>query len=211
VLIAGSIRFYRDGLAQSLGQIPEVGSIGVASAVDAAIHHVHAARPNVILVESTLAGARDFAYAVHASGVGSRLVVLDVGGGPGDILEWAAAGIAGYITPQQSLEDVIETLRAVVSGQFRCSPATAARLLETIGQIATGGPLQNSSGQRPLTEREAEVLVLVGEGHSNKRIAASLGISTATVKNHVHRILVKLGVSKRGEAVVRWRRSRFRP
>jgi DNA-binding NarL/FixJ family response regulator len=120
------------------------------------------------------------------------------------LLEWAEAGVAGFVPREASMEDLIVTLVCAVRGEFRCSPQFAGRLL---GRLRQHGhvDLQAPVDENPLTPRECEIVSLIDRGLSNKAIAASLGIEMATVKNHVHNLLEKLHVHRRGEAAARLR------
>jgi DNA-binding NarL/FixJ family response regulator len=119
------------------------------------------------------------------------------------MIEIAEAGGAGCVTREQSLDELVATLRAVSRGEARFSPRVVAAFLDHIAVLAsehtTPPPLL------ALTAREREVLALIGRGFSNKEISAHLTIEVATVKNHVHSILEKLHVRRRTEAVARLR------
>jgi DNA-binding NarL/FixJ family response regulator len=116
-----------------------------------------------------------------------------------EIVETAEAGICGYIPPDASIEDLMEAIERASRGEMMCSPRVAGTLARRIATLASGrGPLATSAS---LTARETEVVELLEIGLSNKQIARRLSIRLATVKNHVHSILAKLNVKRRGEAV----------
>jgi two-component system nitrate/nitrite response regulator NarL len=133
----------------------------------------------------------------------SRVVALAVPEDENAVIACAEAGVAAFLTRDQSVDDLLETLASVARGEARVSPKLAAMLLRRVTKLAA----QRSAGERPgtrrarLTRREHEVLRLLDEGLSNKQIAQRLCIELPTVKNHVHRILEKLAVRRRTEAV----------
>ena len=123
-----------------------------------------------------------------------------------DVVACAEAGVAGYVTRDASIDDLVATIDSVVRGEALLSPTVGATLLRGVAAPAVGD--RHDIGER-LTAREWEVLDLVGEGLSNKQIAKRLEIETPTVKNHVHNILEKLDAHSRTEAAARARGVRY--
>jgi len=115
------------------------------------------------------------------------------------VLSCAQVGIAGYVTRDGSVEDVVAAIKAASRGEVHCSPKIAGSLFRRIAALSTERPGRTGNGV--LTAREAQILKLVQEGMSNKMISRTLGIELPTVKNHVHSILVKLGIHRRAEAI----------
>jgi DNA-binding NarL/FixJ family response regulator len=114
------------------------------------------------------------------------------------IVAWAEAGVAGYHLTTESLDDLRELIDKVTVGDFSCSPMVSAVLLKRFSAIAS----QRTPGSHELilTARELEILQLLELGMSNHDIADKLCIAVHTVKNHVHALLGKLGVSTRAQA-----------
>jgi two-component system, NarL family, nitrate/nitrite response regulator NarL len=115
-----------------------------------------------------------------------------------EILAFAEAGIAGFVTLEASVAELVEAIESVARGEALCSPSVAAALLRRLASLAHSRTSADPTG--PLTAREREILALIDEGLSNKQIAQRLRIELPTVKNHVHHILVKLGADRRAEA-----------
>ena len=107
------------------------------------------------------------------------------------------AGAAGYLLKNAEPEELVRAVRAAHAGEAVIDPVVAARLVETLSADGEPEPLER------LTPREREVLVLIGRGFANKRIALELGLSEKTVKAHVGHMLAKLGVTDRTQAAVR--------
>ena len=130
----------------------------------------------------------------------SPLAVRDV---PGQIIACAESGAAGYLPRDASLDDLTKAIQSAAEGKLCCAPEIAQMLFCHVGRLASNG----TAGQHGvLTAREVQILDLIERGQSNKVIAQKLGIELSTVKNHVHNLLAKLGVRRRGEAAALHRR-----
>src|SRR5207248_8284287 len=134
-----------------------------------------------------------------ARGGPSKLVALGMPEDETQVLSCAQIGIAGYVTRDGSVEDVVAAIKAAARGEVHCSPKVAGSLFRRIAAMST--ERSRRSGNGSLTAREAQILKLIQEGMSNKMISRTLGIELATAKNHVHSILVKLGIHRRAEAI----------
>jgi DNA-binding NarL/FixJ family response regulator len=120
------------------------------------------------------------------------------------IVACAERGVAGYHMRDESLDDLLELIQKVAAGQFVCSPRVSAILLNRLSALASQRQ-PASTTEVVLTAREAQILRMLEMGLSNRDIAARLCIAVHTVKNHVHSVLTKLGVSNRAEAAARCR------
>src|SRR6266571_3842650 len=130
----------------------------------------------------------------------ARVVALGVIEDYDDVLGCAEAGVPGYVPREASIDDIVGVIESVHRGEAICSPRVAASLLAALAAGSVAGPLRAH-----LTDREREVVHLIDDGLSNKEIARELGIEVATVKNHVHNILEKVQVHRRGEAAAQVR------
>jgi DNA-binding NarL/FixJ family response regulator len=133
----------------------------------------------------------------------AAVVATAVADTDGEIVACAEAGVAGFVTRDQSLAEAVRVLESVACGESRCSPRTAAALLRRVAVLSA----QREPPGLPdgLTPRECEIAELIARGCSNKEIARELCIEISTVKNHVHHMLEKLGVRGRAEAAARVR------
>jgi DNA-binding NarL/FixJ family response regulator len=115
------------------------------------------------------------------------------------IVACAEAGVIGYHLRSESLGDLLTLLRKVIRGESACSPRVSAVLLRRLSMLATE---RKPAPEEPvLTAREIQILRMLEMGLSNRAIAEELCIALHTVKNHVHSVLGKLGVSSRAQAV----------
>lgn len=194
VVVVSDIRLYREGLEQALNADGRVlvtaTSASVAAALECLTQDVQ-----VVLIDVGLANAMAAINAVRRA-TSARIVALGVANSDTDILAYAEAGVDGYVARDASLDQLIETVASAVRGELQCSPRIAASLLRRIGTLATRSHTPHADS---ITRREQQILALLRTGRSNKEIASQLSIEVATVKNHVHNILSKLGARRRSE------------
>jgi DNA-binding NarL/FixJ family response regulator len=128
------------------------------------------------------------------------IVALNCGETEEDLLPLLEAGISGFVPNEASDAQVLQTIRAALEGEVYCPPKIVAALIRRVQRSEeTQGTGSTTNPQ--LTPRQAQVARYLEEGLSNKEIAARLGLETSTAKNHVHSILHKLAIHRRGEAV----------
>jgi DNA-binding NarL/FixJ family response regulator len=155
--------------------------------------------PSVVLLNLA---TRDSALLLRAAmDISPRVRVIVLGASEDDeteIVACAEAGAAGYHMRADSLEDLLALIRKVAAGETSCSPAVSAILLRRLSALAS--QRQPAAKELALTTREAQILRMLELGRSNQDIAVELSIAVHTVKNHVHSLLTKLGVSTRAEA-----------
>jgi two-component system, NarL family, nitrate/nitrite response regulator NarL len=125
-----------------------------------------------------------------------RVVVFAVQEIGENVLACAEAGISGYVAQDGSVEDLVAAVLRALRGELVCSPRIAALLFS---QMATLSHKRAEPSDAPLTRREREIAALVACNLPNKEIAQRLRLGPTTVKNHVHNILQKLNIHRRGE------------
>jgi len=198
VFVLSPIRIYSEGLSHVLAEEPTVQVMGTAAMFEEAVAFLRDVHVDVMLfdlaVDPGLVGLR-----LLSSYEGLRVLALGVAECEDSIIACAEAGIAGYVTPATSLEELVRTIREAARGEFSCPPRIVAGLLRRLAAI--GPPPVPADPPPRLTLREREILKLIEQGESNKEIGRHLGIEVATVKNHVHNILEKSGVTRRADAV----------
>jgi DNA-binding NarL/FixJ family response regulator len=198
ILIVGGSRLYRDGLAQLLGGQLGFAVVGVRSERQLAAGDIQKLKPNVVLLDISSGESLAIVHDINQLAPDVAVVALGVAGLERDVLSCVEAGVAGYVTREESLADLTAVVESAARGDLRCSPMIAGSLLR---RVAAAAAHREPSPSQGLTTREREILRLIGQGLSNKQIAARLGIEVATVKNHVHNLLGKLNVHRRSEAV----------
>jgi len=128
-----------------------------------------------------------------------RVVVFAVSESIESVVSWAEAGIAGYIPSTAALADLNALVTDIEAGRQSCSGIVSAGLIRRISSTAIWSAGRKLAPAK-LTRRELEILGLIGTGLSNKEIARRLNIGVATTKSHVHSVLSKLNVQRRGQA-----------
>ena len=199
VLVATHIRLYCEGLERVLRESPEFALVGTACSAAEAIVQAHRLSADVALLDMAMSDAFTVAREVARGGGRAKIVALGMPDDETQVLSCAQIGIAGYVTRDGSVEDVVAAIKAAARGEVHCSPKIAGSLFRRIAALSSERSARTVPGA--LTAREAQILRLVQEGMSNKMISRTLGIELPTVKNHVHSILVKLGVHRRAEAI----------
>ena len=131
-----------------------------------------------------------------------KIIAMGISENKEHILQFVEAGVNGYVLQENSLDDLIGTIRAVHADRAFVSPEIASALIERVSALTLAFERLGATVPQTidLTDRELEVLKLLDQNLSNKEIAERLVIEVGTVKNHVHNILDKLGVSTREEA-----------
>ena len=133
-----------------------------------------------------------------------RFVAFAVSETDEDVLACAEAGISAYVSRDGSTEDLIKTILQSLRGELIVSPRLTALLFEHVAVLSANRT--PSIGKATLTQRENEIIPLIEMGLSNKEIARRLQLGTGTIKHHIHNILEKLHVRRRGEIAARARR-----
>jgi two-component system nitrate/nitrite response regulator NarL len=198
IIIVSDTRLYREALAVSLTRVDRVVVVGVADTVASALTCIEEKNPDVALLDFAMRDALALPRAIGAAQKRVKVVAFSVADSEDEICECAEAGIAGYVARNGSKEDLIAAVENAVRDEVLCSPRVAASLFRRLAAKV------QTTGQRPpeaaLTSREQDIVALIDRGLSNKEIARQLKISLPTVKNHVHNILEKLQVRRRGAA-----------
>ena len=203
VLVVIDVHLYAEGLRRLLATCPQVQVVGVAESRREALALVSSLdpSPDVALLGLPVAEALACLPALHAVASQLKVVPLGLRNDDDDVVHWAEAGASGFVHRGARAEELLLTIESVARGEMVCSPRAIGTLLRRVGYLADR---RGEAPARPscalLTSREREVARLVGEGLSNKEIASRLRIGVPTVKNHVHRILEKVGARRRGEA-----------
>jgi len=203
VAIVADIRLYREGLARILERQPNISVVATAATSDGSLAAVLELGPDVILIDKAMPDSLEAIRRVAVAAPGAKVVSLSVREDDRDVLASAEAGAIAYVPREASLEDLVAVIECAVRGEAVCSRRVAGALLRRIAALATDGRSDRVPAR--LTNREREIMGLIDEGLSNKEIAKRLRIEVATAKNHVHNILEKLQVHRRGEAAARVR------
>lgn len=204
LLLVNETRLMGNVIAAALDGEPDIHVVACVTNVDEAMQIVREKEIDVALVSTRLPdqGALQLTRSITEFTPSTRVLALGLTEEKQHVLRYVEAGATGYVLKDDSLEGLIETIRAAQDGKAIVSPKIAAAIMERLTALARlFSDVEHSLGETTeLTSRELEVLQLVGEGQTNQQIAEKLVIEVGTVKNHIHNILEKLHVSSRGEA-----------
>ena len=203
VMLVDDHAMVRKGLATFLKVFDELKLVGEAENGEAAIKLCGEIMPDVVLMDMVMPemdGAA--ATRIIREKYPQVQVIALTSFKEGELIKTALeAGAIAYLLKDVSADDLVRAIRAAHAGRATLSPEAAQSLVETANQPPTPG--------LDLTEREREVLALMVEGLNNTQIAGRLTVSPSTIKSHVSRVLSKLGVASRTEAVTLALRNRI--
>jgi DNA-binding NarL/FixJ family response regulator len=204
VLLVDDDPLVRSALRLMLGGQPDLDVIGEAPDGRAGVAVARAERPDVVLMDIRMPvlNGLEATRALHADPDPPRVIVLTTFDADEHVLGALAAGADGFVLKDTPPGEIVEAIRRVAAGDPMLSPSVTATLIR---QVRDTGDDRSEEARRRLavlTERETEVAVAVGRGLSNAEIAAELVVSETTVKTHVARMLMKLGLRDRVQAVV---------
>jgi two-component system nitrate/nitrite response regulator NarL len=199
VYVVSDVRLLRDGLVTSLTQAGDFVVVGAGSQSEA-LGQLGRLRPDVWLLDVTARDSLALPRQALLVTPELRVVAVAVAEVDAEVLACAEAGFCGYVSKDGSLEDLLDAVHRCVRDELVCSPRIASILFSRLGRVSTTRSIP--SGDARLTRREREIAALVASGLQNKEVARRLGISGATIKNHVHNILQKLNFTRRAELVV---------
>lgn len=202
VVLVDDQQLVRDGLRLIL-ELAGIDVVGEAGDGEEATRLVLDLQPDVVLMDLRMPRVDGLVATRRIVGAGSstRVLVLTTFEGEELIFRALQAGAAGYLLKDAGGARLVAAVEAAAAGEMALAPAVVARLVASYVRRPPGRP-DDQSRIAPLSDRERDVLALIGAGRSNPEIAASLFISLATVKSHVRHILAKLGLRDRPQAIV---------
>jgi len=198
VLIVDDHAVVREGLRSFLELQDGIEVAGEAGDGAEAVDAAERLRPDVVLMDLVMpeVDGLEAMRRLRERLPRTRVIVLTSYLDDERLLPAIRAGAAGYLLKDAEPQELARAIRTAHRGEALIDPAVAARLVDV---LASG---ERDDRYEELTPREREVLGLIGRGYSNKRIALELGAAEKTVKNHVSRVLAKLGVSDRTQAAL---------
>ncbi|MEU9158965.1 response regulator transcription factor [Streptomyces sp. NPDC048424] len=204
VMIADDQMMVRQGFTVLLNAQPDIEVVGQAVDGADAVAKVAELDPDVVLMDIRMPGMGGIEATSVITGVPDaavKVLVLTTFDLDEYVYEALRAGASGFLLKDASADQLAEAVRVVAAGEALLSPNITKRLITEFSRL--GAPRAPSRARiDELTERETEVLSLVAQGLSNAEIAAHLTVAEQTVKTHVGRILVKLGLRDRTQAAV---------
>jgi DNA-binding NarL/FixJ family response regulator len=204
VFILAENRLLREALTRILNKKSELRVVGASAFTPEIVQQIAHLAPDVLLSDSAAVALSELKLIseVRAAIPGLRVVMIGMESDPETFLRGVREGIVGYVLKDASAAEVASAVRAVAGGEAVCPPSLCRDLFEQVARqtpaTAAGFVIRHNLG---LTRREQQLVHLISRGLTNKEIAAELNLSEQTVKNHIHRMLRKLGASDRLSAV----------
>jgi two-component system, NarL family, response regulator DevR len=187
-------RLLGEALTRTIGEEPDLRVLGAAPFCPGTMETIVSEDPDIVVTDSTFdtASKLEIVPEIRRCAPRAKVVLIGMEADREIFLDAVRDGIVGYVLNDASSKEVVEAVRAVARGAAICPPT----LCLTLFQVACGVGLH--AGRRlGLTRREQQLADMIGQGLTNKEIASQLFVSEHTVKNQIHRMLHKLGVSRR--------------
>jgi len=203
VLVADDDDLMRAGLIELLTVDREIEVVGQASTGREAVERARALAPDVVLMDvrmpdlDGIAATRELSDSVPES----RVLILTTFEQDDYVFGALRAGASGFLLKRTRPEDLIAAVHAIAAGDSLLSPSVTRRVIDRMAQ-QPAPDLADNGRLASLTRREREVLELIARGMSNREIASTLVVEESTVRTHVKRILMKLGLRDRVQAVI---------
>jgi two-component system, NarL family, nitrate/nitrite response regulator NarL len=200
VLVVDDHEMFRTGLRALLEE--EGFEVRDAESAEAALRRLASFRPDVVVMDLNMPGMSgvEATPLVLDAAPDTAVLMLTISNDDERVLEAVQAGAAGYLLKDAQLAEIVGAIRAVAAGFGAVAPGVVGVLLESV-RSAAADPAQGAPAPRvTLSQREREVLILLSQGCDNGDIARRLYVSSSTVKQHVSRVLEKLGVANRVQA-----------
>ena len=204
VLLADDQQLIRTALSMVIADLPDIEVVGEAADGEEAVALVDQLAPDVVVMDLRMPGTDGIEATRRITrGTGTedtRIVVLTTFDDDDHVYGALRAGASGFLVKDMALDDILAAIRIVAAGDALIAPSVTRRLIHDF--VANPQQLSQQRELRLITEREREVLTLVGRGLSNTEIAAELCISLATAKTYITRLLAKLDARDRVQLVI---------
>ena len=202
IVIADDHPIFRDGLRKLLSLEDDLEVVGEARDGNEVMEIVRQTEPDILLLDLRMPGLDGLSVLqnLKSSGTRTRIIILTASEDKNEFVQAMKLGCSGIVLKQTATELLYKSIRKVHGGEIWLdSHTTAAVMRQFASPSRVGGAERKGRERSPLSQREREIVALVAQGFKNKEIAEKIFISEQTVKNHLHNIFDKLGVSDRLE------------
>jgi DNA-binding NarL/FixJ family response regulator len=202
ILLVDDQPLVRAALQMVINEAPDLDLVGEAGSGAEAVRMAEDLRPDVVLMDLRMPGMDGIeATRRIVTGAGhARVLALTTFDDDDHVYGALRAGACGFLVKDMALDDILDAIRVVAAGDGLIAPSVTGRLIEEFTRRPQPTPTRRMP--QSLTDRETEVLILVGRGRSNTEIATDLQITVATVKTYVSRLLTKLDARDRVHLVI---------
>ncbi|MEV4334928.1 response regulator transcription factor [Streptomyces sp. NPDC049597] len=204
VLIVDDQAMVREGFSVLLNAMPDIEVVGEAVNGREAVRRVAELAPDVVLMDIRMPELNgiEATREIVAADSGAKVLVLTTFDLDEYVYQALRAGASGFLLKDASARQLADGVRVVAAGEALLAPTVTRRLITEFSRLAENPRPAAMTQVGDLTERETEVLVLIAQGLSNAEIASHLVVAESTIKTHVSRVLVKLGLRDRTQAAV---------
>jgi|SRR5208283_245263 len=201
VVIADDHPIVRDGLRRLLTAEEDIEVVGEAADGRELLQNVQAWRPDVILLDLRMPNTDGLTalQTLQSANNPAKVIILTASEDKNEFVQAMKLGCAGIVLKQTSADLIIKSIRKVHSGEIWLDQHTTAAVMRQFAATEAATSVGKARERAPLSAREHEIVALVAQGYKNKEMAEKMFISEQTVKNHLHNIFDKLGVSDRLE------------
>jgi DNA-binding NarL/FixJ family response regulator len=206
VLLVDDQPLLRTGFRMILSAEPDLQIVGEAPDGAAGVEAARRLNPDVVLMDIRMPGMDGIAATRLLAGPGVedpvKVLILTTFGLDEYVVEALRAGASGFLLKDAPPEDLVDAIRIIAGGEALLAPSVTRRLLDTVASRLPPAHENSIPALAELTDRELEVLKLVARGLSNAEIAEKLVVGETTIKTHVSRVLAKLDLRDRVQAVI---------
>jgi DNA-binding NarL/FixJ family response regulator len=204
ILLADDQPLVRSGLRVLMADHSDLEVVGEAATGSEAVRLVGSLGPDVVVMDIRMPGMDgiEATRLIAAGPATTRVLVLTTFDEDAHVYGALRAGASGFVVKDMALDDILAAIRVVAAGDALIAPGVTRRLIADFIGRPVPAPERSPRLVEGITEREREVLTLVGRGRSNTEIAQELFITVATAKSHVSRLLTKLGARDRVQLVI---------
>src|SRR5579862_8341985 len=203
VFILAENRLLREALTRILSKKSDLQVVGAAAFSPDVVEQIKSASPDVLLSDSAAIALSELRLVaeVRAAIPGLKVVMIGMDADPETFLRGVREGVVGYILKDASAQEVATAVRSVANYEAVCPPSLCLVLFEQVAKQNSHPASFVIRHNLGLTRREQQLVEMISHGLTNKEIASQLNLSEQTIKNHVHRMLRKVGASNRLSAV----------
>jgi DNA-binding NarL/FixJ family response regulator len=205
IVVADDHQVVRTGFAALLDTQPDFAVVGTASDGAEAVTAARELRPDVVLMDVRMPNTDGIEATRQLAGSGPggpRILILTTFDLDEYVYDALCAGASGFLLKDVTAERLFDAVRVIAAGEALLAPSVTRRLISEFALMRPRADMHSAAVLAALTPRETQVLRLVAEGLSNQEISARLVVTEETVKTHVSRVLSKLGLRDRTQAVV---------
>jgi DNA-binding NarL/FixJ family response regulator len=213
VYLLAENRLFREALSRILNKKGDIRILEAASLNVDSEARVAELKPDILLADGSVfvSSAIEIVSNLRRVLPHLRIIMIGMDSDREMFLHAVREGAQGYVLKDASASEVAAAVRAVINHESVCPPSMVSILFDSVVQSHAAFPTARVQRQLGLSRREQQLIHMISEGLTNKEIATRLGLSQQTVKNHVHRMLRKVGASDRLSIVERWHEIRHLP